>query len=646
MSDLTTYLGLYVRGDAQAKVEGLERAFGGLAKRGGQHVGALSRTMGLVGTALDRLGNRYTAVITGGGAAAAAKYVGDLQERLNYMGITADKSAAEMGKFKETLFATAQAPDIRIDPSQILDAFDAIVEKTGDFDFAVANIRNIGLAIRATKADGADVGAWMSQLKEKFRIESPEGILSAIDHSINAGKAGAFAFKDLASQGERLAAAYGAMGRTGPAAAAEIDALAQTIRKGVGGPEQAATAFEAMLNTFADAEKLKKLKAVGIRVMDPQDPKRMRSAVDLYKELITKSKGDVSKLSTIFDGEAMRAFNAGIAEFKATGGLASIDQFLGVAADGATIKADAIRANAGNINASMSALATAGRQFADANLAGPVGELADAIGALKPDQVQATMRALAWGAGAVGAMIAIKKGVDAVRWTADTVRYLRGKGDGHPGGLAGAAGAAAGVAGVPGGAGPVPVVVTNWPGAGAGSGVADLTGDGKTDTPGEKTNKAKGKSLLGRVAARGAGIGAFALRNAGLIAALGLGAYDVASAAQADDSRTAWTAGGRTLGGLLGGVAGGALGSVVAPGAGTVAGGMAGATGGAAGGEALVGALYDWIKGAGSAAGTTSAKTEVESTVRLALDLPPGVTARATTASADTGLTIDLGYTV
>ena len=381
MSDLTTYLGLYVRGDAQTKVEGLERAFDGLAKRGGQHVGALSRTMGLAGQGLDRLANRYTAVISGGGGVAAAKYVGDLQERINYMGITADKSAEEMNKFKEQLFATAQAPDIRVDPSQIMDAIDAIVEKTGDFDFAVANIHNIGLAIRATKAAGGDVGAWMAQLSDKLQIKTPEGILAAIDHSVNAGKAGAFAFKDRASQGERLAAAYGAMGRTGPTAAAEIDALAQMIRKGVGGSEQAATAFEALLNTFGDAEKLKKLKAAGIQVMDPKDPKRLRSAVDLYKELITKSKGDVSKLSTIFDGEAMRALNAGITEFKATGKLDSLDQFLGVTADGSTIKADAIKAVTGNINASLGTLATAGKEFAVGHHGRPRGARGPAIGA-------------------------------------------------------------------------------------------------------------------------------------------------------------------------------------------------------------------------------------------------------------------------
>lgn len=646
MADLATYIGLYVKGDAAHKVDALEKGFERLSTRGAAHMGALSRGMGLAGQGLDKLANRYSALISGAAGAGAVKYTGDLQERLNYMGITAGKSAEEMEALKKKVFAVAQMPDIRLDPAQLLDAIDTIVEKTGDLDSAMVNIETMGRAMRAAKVGGAEMGAWVAQLVEKFNIKTPEGILAAIDHSINAGKAGAFTFRDLSTQGERLAAAYGAMGRTGPAASAEIDALAQMIRKGTGSSEQAATAFEALMRTFGDAKKLKELKAVGIKVMD--DKGQMRSGVDLYKELITKSKGDVAKLSTIFDGEAMRAFNAGITEFKNTGGLKSIDEFLNVASDGATVKADALRANSRNLNASMGALTTAAKQFADVNLAEPVGELADAIGRLQPEQVQSTMKALAWGAAAIGGAIAIKKGVDAVRWTSDTLQYIR-KGKGVKGGKGGAAGALADAAGaVAGGGQAIPVIVMNWPGGGAAGmagGLADAAGD-LAEAGGKKSGKAaaaKGaKGLLGRVASRGASLAGGVLRRAGPLAAVGMGAYDTIDALISGDTRSAIGAIGKAVGGGLGGMAGGAAGSLVMPGVGTAVGGIAGATAGAAGGEALFTKLYDWLSGESD---KKADPAKVEGQMSIQLQAPPGWGATVNSAQTTSGLDVDLGVT-
>ncbi len=76
---------------------------------------------------------------------------------------------------------------------------------------------------------------------------------------------------------------------------------------------------------------------------------------------------------------------------------------------------------------------------------------------------------------------------------------------------------------------------------------------------------------------------------------------------------------------------------------GTVAGGFAGSQAGGMGGEALAERLYDWLAGEKE---RTSAPTKVESTVALHLDLPPGVTARATSLSPSTSLDVDLGCTV
>lgn len=189
----------------------------------------------------------------------------------------------------------------------------------------------------------------------------------------------------------------------------------------------------------------------------------------------------------------------------------------------------------------------------------------------------------------------------------------------------------------------IPVIVMNWPGgfSGAvGGGLADLAGDagGKT----AKSSAGKGaKGLLNRVASRGAGLAGGILRRAGPLAAVGMGAYETIDALISGDTRSAIGAIGKAVGGGLGGAAGAAGGSLVMPGVGTAIGGLAGATAGAAGGEALFTKLYDWLAGE---SGKKDEPTKVESTVALRLDLPPGVTAKATNLAGDSGLDVDLGY--
>ncbi|MBN2751983.1 MAG: hypothetical protein JXQ84_04675, partial [Rhodospirillaceae bacterium] len=417
--ELKTYVGIYTRGNAASGVGEIEKSLQRLGTRGEQHLGRLGRSLKVASGMLDKVGNRYTALMGGAAGIGAIKQVSDLDTRMTYLGIQAGKSTEEMDALKQKVFEIANAPDIRVDTSDLFAGVEAIVEKTGDLPMAVENLRNIGLAIRAANLQGGDAGAWISNLSEKFDIKGAEDMRAAIDHSINAGKAGAFAFKDLATQGERVASAYAVVGRTGPKAASEVDAMMQMIRRGVGGPEQAATAFEALMKTFRDTQKLKQLKGTGVRIMDPDDPKRMRSAVDIMKELIVASKGDASKLSTIFDGEAMRAFNGAIIEYNATGGFKSFDDFLNVNSDGSTLLNDASR-GANTFGAALQSLHTEWGKFADKNLTDVVRGMADAIGSLKPEKVQATMKALAWGAGIVGGLVVMNKAVGVMRSTMNT----------------------------------------------------------------------------------------------------------------------------------------------------------------------------------------------------------------------------------
>jgi hypothetical protein len=287
-----------------------------------------------------------------GAGFSSAKVSGNLleaEERFERLGIQSGRSPAEIRQLKNQLFDTASADDINIDSKQLLDAVSEIVEKTGDLDFAREQARNMALAIQAAGAEGASVGALTAQFK-KFGLTTKEEVNSALDILINQGKAGSFTLANLAQLGERNVAAYAKMGRTGIPAIREMGAALQLIRAGVGSSEQATTAFEALLRTLGDADKVKLLQEKGgIQVFDTEALKRgeeiMRPINELLVEIIQASGGKSTQLSQVFDAESTRAFSAAIAEFRQNdGAIDSINDFYNANGDGATLLADSARA--------------------------------------------------------------------------------------------------------------------------------------------------------------------------------------------------------------------------------------------------------------------------------------------------------------
>lgn len=450
-----------LEGNLQQKTRDYGRSLERMGRSGRKHLGGLSRTATLAGRSLDKLGNRYTGLLTGAAVTVAVKQVGDLSERYTRLGIQANISDDKVQGLKRSVFEVSQSPDIRVDPSQMLGAIEAIVEKTGDLEFARANIRNIGLAIQATGATGSDVGELLAEF-QKQGIKAPGEVLKTIDILNNQGKAGAFTLQNLASLGPRVVSAYNAAGRSGVTAMREMGAALQVIRQGTGSSEQAATAFEAVMRALADPKKIEQLKELGnIEVFDAEALKAGRRELkpinQLMVDIVKAAGGDQVNLGAVFDAEAMRAFNTASAEFKRTGGVDSIDQFYQVSGDGKTTLQDSARA-ANEFNASMTSLATSWSQFADNNLTQPVRELADLLNSMNSDQVQLAYGAAKWAVAIGGAAIVLRK----VWRLGQSVSGVFSKGSARGGRGGGGLGGGAG--------GPVPVYVVNGGGGAGGRG--------------------------------------------------------------------------------------------------------------------------------------------------------------------------------
>ncbi|WP_431474806.1 hypothetical protein RVM24_00855 [Marinobacter sp. KM021] len=523
MSEMKASVALNLTGNFEQRAERYGRAVGQFSRNSERQLGRVRRSAQMLGRGLDAMGNRYTALITGAAGIGTLRALTQMEERFTRLGIQANKSEEEMEGLRRKIFETARAPDIRVDPSQITSAIESIVEKTGDLEFAQQNIRNIGLAISATGAAGQNIGEIMAEF-QKMDIKDSGEILRVLDTLNQQGKQGAFTLQNLASLGPRVVTAYTAMGREGAGAIQEMGAALQVIRMGTGSSEQAATAFEALLRTLQNADKVKSLQAGGIQVFDPKELEKGRQVLrpinELMVEIIQAVDGQTTRLSSVFDAEAMRAFNAAAGEFMRTGSVNSLEKFMDVQGDGSATMNDSARA-ADTMAGAMRNLTSAWTNFADDNLTGAVQSAADALNSLDPETVDRWLKiggiALGGLGVAVGGRFLGKLGSDVF----SAGRKVLGRGRGR-GGVGGALG------GLASGEAPIPVYVVNQPGVGGqgGAGRRGPRGGGAAARSRRIFNPMRnlGRAPVGSIGALGAG----AIGTAGLaVGAAGAAGYGV-----------------------------------------------------------------------------------------------------------------------
>ncbi|WP_323878306.1 phage tail tape measure protein [Aeromonas hydrophila] len=453
----------------------------------------LKMSASAAGRGIDALGNRYVALVAAVVGGSAVRGFSQLDRRISRIAIAAEISREKSAELYDEIQRVSNLKGIRIDPAEATSAIEEILTKTGDLEYAIANLPNIAAVIQATGAGGLEVGGIFTEFK-KLNIQNNEAAMRAIDTLNLQGKSGAFTLGNMAKEGPKIFAAYAATGRQGASAVTELGAALQVIRQGVGSDAEAVTAFESIIRDLTRPDTVKKLKQLGgIQVFDPEQLKQgkevMRSLPALIEEIVTKSGGLSSKLSMLnLTDEAKRALKPVIAEFVQTGDVKAFDEFLKLSGDGTTTLNDAAVA-ANDFAASLQLVSNSWNQFANQQLAGPVAELANAINSLEPDAVQNWLETGKNIALVVGGLVAVKKGVDAVRWTKgvwDAAKPSKG-------GAGGMGGAMADL-------GATPVYVVNMPGGGMGG--PDLGGGGQ-GKPGTKPGRFSPAGLVqfGTVAA-------------------------------------------------------------------------------------------------------------------------------------------------
>jgi hypothetical protein len=440
----------------------------------------LKMSASAAGRGIDSLGNRYVALGAAVVGGSAVRGFSQLDRRISRIAIAAEISREKSAELYDEIQRVSNLKGIRIDPAEATSAIEEILTKTGDLEYAIANLPNIAAVIQATGAGGLEVGGIFTEFK-KLGIDTQKAAMQAIDTLNIQGKSGAFTLPGLAKEGPRLFAAYAATGRKGAEAVNEMGAALQNIRRAVGSDAEAATVFEALLRDLTRPQTVQALNQLSkgkINVFDPEQLKQgkevMMSLPELMSQIVIQSKGLSKNIAMLnLSDEAIRGFKLLKSEFMDTGDIKAFDQFLQMSGDGSTTLDDAAVA-ANDFAASLQLVSNSWNQFSNQQLAGPVAELADAINSLEPDAVQNWLETGKNIALVVGGLVAVKKGVDAVRWT-------KGVWDAAKPGKGGAGGMGGAMADL----GATPVYVVNMPGGGMGGG-ADLPGGGSGGGKGGK----------------------------------------------------------------------------------------------------------------------------------------------------------------
>jgi Phage-related minor tail protein len=575
MSELNASVVVDLTGNLQRQASRYTQSLQQFSQRGSRHISVLRRSMAGLNRGLNRLGNRYTALLTGGSVVAVGKSVADLDARINQLGIDAGKNGDELVKFKTKIKGEIQQAAIaaRISSDEIIGALESIVEKSGDVEFASRNLNNLTTAIAATGSSGSDIGKLAAELQDIGFSEKQ--VLGTLDALVQLGQQGSFTLKDMAALSGSIFSAYGP---TNQKQVLEMGAAVQIFRDSNKSSDEAATSFKAFMRTLKDGTKLKKLYGAGIDVVDKEALERgevkLNSIDTILRSIAEVTKGDDIKLSGLIDdSEARVGLSKFLREYRETGKTARLDKLMGVTGTGAALMQDAAD-NAKTFNSSLTTLSESGKRFADLNLSGPIQNLADTLNELKPEEIERYFEAAKRGVLLLGGAIVASK----VIGFASNLKYLRGgKGGGRGAGALAAAGGA-----------PMPVYVVNLPGQPGG--FVPGGNAGSPTAPGK--NLAKRGSKFSRLI-RGSGRAIPGMALAG-------GAYQVYDIATSDKPVLDKVDDGLAVaGGLAGSLAGGQLGAMIGtailPGIGTAIGGLLGGLGGYLAGEFGGDKFGDWI---------------------------------------------------
>ncbi|CFB66683.1 phage tail protein [Yersinia enterocolitica] len=386
-SRLDTEIIINLAGNLVAKARQYGSSMSGFAQNNKRAMSVIQATSAAAGRGLDQLGNRYSAAIAGFAGGAMLKQYATVDRRLTRLGITADKTKQDM----QAVFGDIQDVSIKfkVDSSEIFGAYEEINGRTGDLDFAVQNRENIGATVAGSGGSGESIGGLIAEYR-KFLIQDSDTVRLALDGMNKLGKEGAFELKDMAEKLPASLSLYAAAGGKGVRGVMSVAATAEAAQDVTANRDKTATMVENFIRDLQNPKVVNTLKQKGVNVFNKDGT--IRDLPTLLSEISTGSmrggkkggKGQRGELMQVGFGQESMDLIAGVSS---EAGAAKLKTYMGVVADGTSIMADANYA-AQDFTSSLQSLTTIGQKFANAQLAKPVQELADALNSVDQETVQ------------------------------------------------------------------------------------------------------------------------------------------------------------------------------------------------------------------------------------------------------------------
>lgn len=419
---------------------------------------------------LDTLGNRYTAMIAGFGGSMTVKGLADFDAQMRRMGTNAKLNAEQVNTLKNAIRDVSSQKDIRIDASALGEGVDALLGKTGDYQYVVDNLRNMGLFMQAFGVDGQVAAGMMAQFWEKG-VRGADEVSNTMDRLYAQFAVGSVSVADVARAAPKL---FSIIQDQGPEAIAQMGAFAQVFAKNKGSIDETVTSIQAMYASLSDKKNIEFLKKNGVDVF-VKGTKDIKKPYELMMEILKRAKYDPLKLQDVFDQTGMQ----GIKALLSPENRQLLEKMIyGTAELGSTQKA--AQTNAEGFNAAMQSLNNEWQRFAEGQLAKPVQDLADAINSVDQNTVQNWLQVGKYMAIALGGIIAIRKTYKFGK-TIHDIMNPKGKGKGIPGGITDVFGS-----------GVMPVYVVNM-----GSGGMNGNTGGLPDTPDSSRNPRNSRNPRG-----------------------------------------------------------------------------------------------------------------------------------------------------
>lgn len=191
----------------------------------------------------------------------------------------------------------------------IASGFDILAGMGASEGDALGMLPDIGKAAVAYRAEIADLSKAGYAALDNLKVPANQ-FGRALDAMAQAGKAGAFELKDMASYFPTLGAAYQGLKQTGVPAVADLAAALQIVRKGTGDASSAATNLGNVIQKIYAPGTIDAFRKKGVDLRKEMEKagKAGKSPIEAIAEITNRVlKGDLSKLGDLFQDSQVQA---------------------------------------------------------------------------------------------------------------------------------------------------------------------------------------------------------------------------------------------------------------------------------------------------------------------------------------------------